>query len=405
MRGRACSSRSAARSRSASSTGSTRPANPLPSIRRLAAVLGVSVTTVTAAYEALRQDGFVTSRRRSGFFVDGNALADPGHAPAAGAAADGAAPVRLDYDAHFAGRTFDVRRVRQAGGLPGPLPLPVRLRPDRPAALPHRELARVRARLGQRRRGRQLGDRLLGHRRRDAGRAADRARARQARHRRPAGRGAADRRRPAGAVPGAEAAAGPGRDAGRGGSGLSGHRQHGPLRGHGGGAAAGRRAGARAGRGDGPLQVRLRDAEPPVPDHGHDAARTQGRAAAGDAGQRPVRDRGRLRVGHQLQPDAAAGAQEPRRVGQRGLRGEPVEVAAAGAAHRLPGGRPGVHPRGAVATPPHAQAPARQQPAVRGAVPAARPLRPVRGRSSRRSTGSAATSCTRAWSAACRGRR
>ena len=35
------------------------------------------------------------------------------------------------------------------------------------------------------------------------------------------------------------------------------------------------------------------------------SARTQDRAAAGYAGERPVRDRGRLRVGHQLQPDAA----------------------------------------------------------------------------------------------------
>ena len=87
------------------------PEHPLPSIRRLAAELGVSVTTVTGAYEALRQDGFVKSRGRSGFFVNGDALADPGHAAETGAAAGGTVAERLDYGAHFAGRTFDVRRV------------------------------------------------------------------------------------------------------------------------------------------------------------------------------------------------------------------------------------------------------------------------------------------------------
>ena len=85
---------------------------PLPSIRRLSAELGVSINTVALAYEALKQDGFVLSRPGSGFFVNSRALPDPGHAPAPRAppvAAD--APGRLDYRAFFDGRTFDLRRV------------------------------------------------------------------------------------------------------------------------------------------------------------------------------------------------------------------------------------------------------------------------------------------------------
>ena len=51
---------------------------PLPSIRRLSRELDVSVTTVALAYEALKQDGFVESRDRSGFFVNQDVLTDPG---------------------------------------------------------------------------------------------------------------------------------------------------------------------------------------------------------------------------------------------------------------------------------------------------------------------------------------
>ena len=53
---------------------------PLPSIRQLSNELGVSVTTVTLAYEALKQDGFVEARDRSGFYVNQDVLTDPGHA-------------------------------------------------------------------------------------------------------------------------------------------------------------------------------------------------------------------------------------------------------------------------------------------------------------------------------------
>ena len=70
--------------------------------------------------------------------------------------------------------------------------------------------------------------------------------------------------------------------------------------------------------------------------------------------------------------------QEPRRLGKRHLYGQPLEVAAARAAHRLPGGGSRVHPRGESSSPPPPSPPAGQQPAKRGALPPTRILRPVR---------------------------
>ena len=67
------------------------PRRPLPSIRRLWAEPGVGVNTVALAYEGLEQEGFVVSRGRSGFFVNRDAPADRGHAPAARVGNEGAA--------------------------------------------------------------------------------------------------------------------------------------------------------------------------------------------------------------------------------------------------------------------------------------------------------------------------
>ncbi|MDE0056134.1 MAG: PLP-dependent aminotransferase family protein [Gammaproteobacteria bacterium] len=85
--------------------------SPLPSVRRLARDLGVSVTTVSLAYAGLKQDGFVRSRRRAGYFVDRRALADPAHADLAQSEVRDVGSARMDYAAHFRGRSFDVRRV------------------------------------------------------------------------------------------------------------------------------------------------------------------------------------------------------------------------------------------------------------------------------------------------------
>ena len=87
------------------------PNRPLPSIRRLAAQLGVNATTVGLAYERLKQDGFVRARRRVGYFPDRRAQGDPGHAAAAGPADAAADAGTFDFAGHFRGRSVDVRRV------------------------------------------------------------------------------------------------------------------------------------------------------------------------------------------------------------------------------------------------------------------------------------------------------
>ena len=87
---------------------------PLPSIRRLSAELGVSVTTVALAYEGLKQDGFVRARRRAGYFVNRTAVADPGHMLGLGPHAVDTPeerPHRVDYRAHFKGRSCNLPRV------------------------------------------------------------------------------------------------------------------------------------------------------------------------------------------------------------------------------------------------------------------------------------------------------
>lgn len=85
---------------------------PLPSIRRLATELKVSVTTVALAYETLKNDGFVEARDRSGFFVNPDVLTDPGHALKPDVPAEiAASQPRLDYRSVFEGRSFNLLRV------------------------------------------------------------------------------------------------------------------------------------------------------------------------------------------------------------------------------------------------------------------------------------------------------
>ena len=85
---------------------------PLPSIRRLSLELGVSVTTVALVYDALKQDGFVKGRARSGYFVNPQVLTDPGHAAKGRVSAEIDLPhTRLDYPAVFRNRSFNLPRV------------------------------------------------------------------------------------------------------------------------------------------------------------------------------------------------------------------------------------------------------------------------------------------------------
>ena len=84
---------------------------PLPSVRRLATELDVSVTTVALAYEELKQDGFVVARKRSGYFVNQDALTDTGHTLQSQLPYDIAPPDRIDYRAFFEDRSFNLERV------------------------------------------------------------------------------------------------------------------------------------------------------------------------------------------------------------------------------------------------------------------------------------------------------
>ena len=85
---------------------------PLPSIRRLSRELEVSVTTVALAYEALKQDGFVQAKDRSGFFVNPDVLTDPGQAQGTDAPSGVATPrPRVDYRAFFKDRGFGRPRI------------------------------------------------------------------------------------------------------------------------------------------------------------------------------------------------------------------------------------------------------------------------------------------------------
>ncbi|MCY4557892.1 MAG: PLP-dependent aminotransferase family protein [Chloroflexi bacterium] len=80
---------------------------PLPSIRQLSAELDVSRTPVLLAYKQLKQEGVVVARERSGYFVNQDAVADPGHTLTLWAPADIAPPDRIDYRAFFEEHSFN----------------------------------------------------------------------------------------------------------------------------------------------------------------------------------------------------------------------------------------------------------------------------------------------------------
>jgi DNA-binding transcriptional MocR family regulator len=58
-------------------TGSLRPGDRAPSVRRLSSDLGVSISTILQAYRLLEDRGLLEARARSGFFVSGRLLAPP----------------------------------------------------------------------------------------------------------------------------------------------------------------------------------------------------------------------------------------------------------------------------------------------------------------------------------------
>ena len=58
--------------RCAIAMGKIRVEDPLPTVRQLAADLGINMNTVARAYRALESDGLVRSRRGRGTLVSGN---------------------------------------------------------------------------------------------------------------------------------------------------------------------------------------------------------------------------------------------------------------------------------------------------------------------------------------------
>ncbi|MES0884948.1 PLP-dependent aminotransferase family protein [Roseibium sp. SCP14] len=86
---------------------------PIPSIRKLARDLGVSVTTVTLAYDALKSDGFVLAKGRAGFFVNPDAIKDrnsPGQLKISDTEPEAAAS-KVDFRKFFEKRSFNMERV------------------------------------------------------------------------------------------------------------------------------------------------------------------------------------------------------------------------------------------------------------------------------------------------------
>ena len=284
---------------------------PLPSIRRLASDLKVSVTTVTMVYKSLVEDGFVISRKRSGHFVNPDVLAGPGHrAEVIEPPADRTPASRVDYVNLFRGRSFNRERVAKPSdslvryrypfvcGLIDPSLFPLaRWRECVRDAVNVVGVANCATDFSE------TDDQVLVEHliQRVLGRRGIFGAAR---------RGARDDGRPAGPLHRHPAPAGAGRDDRRRGSRLPGCRQHGENR------RDQRPAASRRRRGVGPLratrrvQVPLRHAEPPVPDDRHDAAGAQVQAPGAHPATRPVRHRGRLRIRDQLQQDPPKGPEE-----------------------------------------------------------------------------------------------
>lgn len=54
--------------------GQLRPGDPLPSVRSLAADLGINMHTVNKAYQILKQDGFLQAHRKQGVVIATGAM-------------------------------------------------------------------------------------------------------------------------------------------------------------------------------------------------------------------------------------------------------------------------------------------------------------------------------------------
>ena len=351
---------------------------PLPSIRRLSADLEVSVTTVALAYEGLKQDGFVDARTRSGYFVNRDVLTDPGHAPKEEVATEVPRPAKIDYAEFFRDRSFNLQRVVKPSDCLVRFRYPFICGLIEPSLFPitsWRECVRDSVNVVE-----------VGNWATDYSAIDDELLIEQLIQRVLAKRGIVAHPEEVLVTVGGQQALylamklllSPGEALGVEDPGYPDVINMATIE----GITVRRLAIDRQGLilGSGVSRCKCLFV---TPSHQFPTTVTM-----------PLDRRLQLlkltRTNHQFvieddyeadisfKQDASAGSEEPRRLGERHLYGQSLEIAAAGTAHRLPGGGSGVRPGGEGAAPPHAAAPPGQQPEKRGAVPATGLLRPVR---------------------------
>lgn len=79
----------------------------LPSIRKLAKTLNVSVNTVALAYDTLLHEGFITSRERSGYYVNAEAFSNRD----ADISVDDVRRSKINFADHFKGKSYNLPRI------------------------------------------------------------------------------------------------------------------------------------------------------------------------------------------------------------------------------------------------------------------------------------------------------
>jgi GntR family transcriptional regulator/MocR family aminotransferase len=89
--------------------------DPLPSSRKMAKILKVSRNTVVLAYQGLADDGYLISKERSGFYVDGDILEGRARAPQelAGSRAVSGSSNAPDWQKRFCLRPSQGRRIER----------------------------------------------------------------------------------------------------------------------------------------------------------------------------------------------------------------------------------------------------------------------------------------------------
>ncbi len=84
---------------------------PLPSIRKLAAELNVSLNTLILAYAALKQDGFIFSKDRSGYYINPNIYPEFGGFDKFPELISKKRENSFDFKRYFKNHTYDLPRI------------------------------------------------------------------------------------------------------------------------------------------------------------------------------------------------------------------------------------------------------------------------------------------------------